>query len=132
MLKSERHPVWFRDYAGRERHAAELQVYSALVIHGLFQTEAYARHLLLSGEPGIDETEIDARVAARIDRQQILTRKNPPFIYLVMDEGVLHRPIGSPEVMAEQLARLREHAEEPKVKIQVVPTATGAYPAGAS
>jgi DNA-binding XRE family transcriptional regulator len=114
-------PPGFADYLTRESHAAELRIYSALLVAGLFQTEGYARTVI--GSSGADNTE--DLVAKRLDRKLILQRQNPPRIWLVLDEGVIRRTIGNPYVMAEQLRYLYELSQNPKHMVQVIPYHAG-------
>lgn len=114
-------------FVGLEADASSLRAFQALLVPGLLQTDSYARAVIKAMRPDADETEVARRVAARMARQQLLTDPAPPEYWAVIDEAVLHRSVGGPEVMGEQLARLREVAELPHVTIQVVPFATGAH-----
>jgi hypothetical protein len=71
--------------------------------------------------PGVTEEQVSARVAARLKRQAILTRDNPPTAWFLIDESALRRCVGSPEIMAAQIAQLTAIAGLPNVTIQVVP-----------
>jgi len=62
-------------------------------------------------------------VTARLARQALLARADPPLLYVLLDEGVLHRPVATPEIMATQLARLADLSEQTYVTLQVIPTA---------
>ncbi|MFC4050231.1 Scr1 family TA system antitoxin-like transcriptional regulator [Actinomadura syzygii] len=104
-------PAWFTDWAIQEPEFNAIRSYQPLVIPGLLQTPAYAAHLLDNDE---------AAVEARIARQDVLTRDTPPDLMYVMDESVLHRGTGSPDLMQEQLQRLIT-ASSRRVRIQVVP-----------
>ena len=88
---------------------------------GLLQTEDYAR-VILGVEPRRDRRAGDARVAARIKRQAILTRDDPPAAWFLVDEAALRRCMGTPTVMAAQLSHLAGIARLPNVTIQVVPS----------
>ncbi|GAA0980053.1 hypothetical protein GCM10009555_045890 [Acrocarpospora macrocephala] len=85
-----------------------------------FQTEAYARAVFL-GRFSTPESEIEEQVAARMERQQILSRENPPELYVLMDEWVLKRPIGSRKIMYDQLRHLATVARRRRVTVQIVP-----------
>lgn len=90
----------------------------------LFQTPRYAHEVLKTGrKPEV----VEQLVATRIERQAILTRDDPPEIVLVLDEGVLHRPIGDEETRKEQINHLIKLAGEPNITVQIVPSRTGAY-----
>lgn len=116
-----RHPEWFRDYARLEAEAGEICFYSTLTVPGLLQTEGYARTVFTARRPLLDDDTIEQRVAARIDRQQILARWPPPAVTAVIEESVLRRTIGGRLVHHEQLERLVELAQLRNVEIQVLP-----------
>jgi transcriptional regulator with XRE-family HTH domain len=113
---------WFQPWADIESEATVLRWYEPLVVPGLLQTEDYAR-AILSARPDGDLTDLDDQVAARLARQSVLDRPNAPQLWCVLDEGVLHRPIGGPKVIRSQLYHLAEAAEHPKTTIQVIRTA---------
>ncbi|WP_346257904.1 DUF5753 domain-containing protein [Plantactinospora sp. ZYX-F-223] len=74
------------------------------------------------------QEEVERHLADRLKRQEILTRDNPPQLFAVLDEGVLHRPVGGPAMMRDQLQALAKATEEPNVWVHVVPLTVGAYP----
>ncbi|MEV4747468.1 Scr1 family TA system antitoxin-like transcriptional regulator [Streptosporangium sp. NPDC049248] len=113
-------PQWFRPWLEFEREAESMRMWEPLMVPGLLQTEEYAR-AVLSREPDITDEEAEERVAARMDRQGILRRPKPPTLWIVLDEGILHRPIADPEVMRGQLQHLLEAAESPWIFLQVLP-----------
>jgi hypothetical protein len=90
-------------------------------LSGLLQTEQYAR-AILAVNPGVTEDQVSERLAARLARQAILARDDPPAAWFLVDEAALHRCVGSPEVMAGQLAHLAGVARLPSVTIKVVPS----------
>jgi hypothetical protein len=114
-------PPWFRSWVEHEQRAATLRLWQPCVLSGLLQTEDYAR-VILTVEPGVTDEEVDARLAARLARQATLTRDDPPGAWFLMDEAALRRCIGTPAVMAAQLAHLAGMARLPNVTIQVVPS----------
>jgi transcriptional regulator with XRE-family HTH domain len=113
-------PPWFRDWVDREQRAATLRNWYLGVLDGLLQTEDYAR-TIQGVTPGVTEDEVSARVAARMKRQAILTREDPPTAWFLLDETALRRCVGSPEVMASQMTQLAAIARLPNVTIQIVP-----------
>ena len=113
-------PPWFRSWVEHEQHAATLRISQLGVLSGLLQTEDYAR-AILTVEPGVTEDQVSERLAARLARQAILTRDDPPAAWFLVDEAALRRHVGSPDVMAAQLAHLAGVARLPNVTIQVVP-----------
>src|SRR5699024_10091651 len=115
-------------FVGLEADASSLRAFQALLVPGLTQTEQYARAVIRAMRPGAGEAEIERRVEGRMARQHLLTDPHPPDYWAIMDEAVLHRTVGGPTVMIEQLAQLRDLAELPHVNLQVVPFGGGAHP----
>jgi transcriptional regulator with XRE-family HTH domain len=124
-------PDWFENYLGFESASTTIRTFEIQFVHGLFQTEDYARAVTRLGHQAAPAVEIERRVGLRIKRQELLTRANPPRIWSVMDEAVLRRPFGGPAVMRAQLHHLIKVAKLPQVTLQVVPFARGGH-AGAS
>jgi hypothetical protein len=113
-------PPWFRSWVEHEQGAATLRIWQLGVLSGLLQTADYER-AILTVNPGATQDEVGARLAARLERQAILARDEPPTAWFLVDEAALRRHIGPPEVMAAQLAHLAGVARLPNVTIQVVP-----------
>ncbi|RFS84635.1 helix-turn-helix protein [Actinomadura pelletieri DSM 43383] len=109
LVKDAAFPLWF-DWYLVEPEADEIESYSLSVVDGLFQTPAYAAVLLRDEEA----------VEARMKRQEVFARKNPPKYSLLLDEGVLYRPAGNAEIMREQLKHLATIPLE-RASIQIVP-----------
>jgi transcriptional regulator with XRE-family HTH domain len=103
--------------------------FETLLVPGLLQTAEYARALITGINPGLAEDDVERRVAARITRQQILTRATPPHLHVILDAGLFERPVGAPLVMRNQLRRLAEATDAPHITIQVLPKSVGASPA---
>lgn len=122
-------PDWFEAYLGLEAAAATIRSFEIQFVHGLFQTEEYARAVTRLGRKTASADEIERRVALRIKRQNLLSRPNPPRIWSVMDEAVLRRPVSGPAVMRAQFHRLIEVARLPHVTVQVVPFTAGVHAA---
>src|SRR6266498_1412248 len=76
---------------------------------------------LVRGYPGLTEPDMRERIAARLRRQDVLDGESPPWMWVVLDEQVLRRPVGGPTVMAEQVGRLGALARRPRITIQVLP-----------
>jgi transcriptional regulator with XRE-family HTH domain len=117
-------PSWFESWLEAERAALTLRLWSPLLVPGLLQTAEYARALFVAA--GADSDTADEMATARLERQAIFERPRPPHVVVVLDESVLHRLIGSPQVMADQLAHIAELAEWPDITVQVLPSDTGA------
>jgi transcriptional regulator with XRE-family HTH domain len=116
-------PTWFQPYADMEARAAYISTYQAQLVYGLLQTEEYARAVLATGSPDA----LDSLVAARMERQRILERERPPLIWAVLDEAVLHRPIGGREVMRNQLVHLLSFSQQRWTRVQVLPFEAGEH-----
>ncbi|MFI6247269.1 Scr1 family TA system antitoxin-like transcriptional regulator [Streptomyces sp. NPDC051016] len=111
-------PMWAEVYMEHEREAIALSWYDNAVLPGLLQTEAYVRAVLRNRVPAYDGDEVETRTAARLERQEILHRRNAPTLSFVVWEPVLLMALGGPEVRREQLRHLRELAELPYVSLQ--------------
>ncbi len=126
-------PDWLNLYLGLEQAAARLLRYEADLIPGLLQTAAYARATIEAGHPGLGDEEITQRVHTRLARQALLIRVTAPLTAeVLLSEAVLRRPIGGPQVMAEQLRQVADAARRPNVSIRVVPFGAGLHPGALS
>jgi transcriptional regulator with XRE-family HTH domain len=121
-------PAWAQPYVGLEAAASVIRTYQIQIIPGLLQTEGYARALIRQGSAATEE-QIARRGELRASRQEILRRPDAPQLWVVVDEGALRRPVGSREVVREQLQYLIEVADHPAVTLQIMPFAAGAHSA---
>jgi transcriptional regulator with XRE-family HTH domain len=119
------YPSWFGDWVEAERRAESVCYWEPLLVPGLAQTADYARALFEAWRQ--TEDQIDQLVSARMDRQSVLDRPDPPSLWVIVDEGVLRRRIGSAKIMHDQLMHLADVADRPKVTVQVVPAEVGAH-----
>ncbi|MEU4351678.1 helix-turn-helix transcriptional regulator [Streptomyces sp. NPDC023838] len=117
-----RHPAWYRNYALLEAEALELHHYGTQAVHGLLQTEAYARALFTQRRPLLSDETIEKRVADRLARQEVLQTWPAPTFSFVFQEVVLQQPIGGRAVRVEQLGQLLRIAQLRTVELQVMPT----------
>lgn len=122
-------PSWFDVYVGLEDAATSIQIYQALLVDGLLQTEHYARALIEAMRVDDTPDEVERRVALRMARQDLLTKERAPRFWFVVDEGALRRPVGNRGVMRLQLEHLIEVSELPNVTLQMLPFEAGAYAA---
>ena len=122
-------PDWLETYLGLEAAASMLRSFDMQFVNGLFQTEAYARAVMILGRRGAPVADIDRRVSLRMGRQQLLTSPAPPRVWSVMDEAALRRPVGGGAVMRGQLERLLEVGTLAQVTVQVVPFRRGGHAA---
>ncbi|MEU6460914.1 helix-turn-helix transcriptional regulator [Streptomyces sp. NPDC046976] len=111
------------DEAVRESH------FSCVYVPGLLQTRAYSTALQKANEVPLEQAEIDRLVDIRMKRQEILTRPKAPRLWAILDESVVRRVVGSPQIMKEQLDRLLEANESPHITLQVLPFSKGAHAA---
>ena len=121
-------PQWFRVYVDLEQAASLIRAFEAQFVPGLLQTEAYARAVMGGAlEESPDDTQ--RRVELRVARQSLLTSKDAPRLWAVIDEAALRRPVGGPEVMREQFDHLIECSRLHNVTLQILPYGAGAHPA---
>jgi transcriptional regulator with XRE-family HTH domain len=114
-------PPSFRPFAEDEAEATALYVFQFALVPGLLQTEDYAR-AVLSRHPNASDGEVAERVAARLARQAILARDEPPLTWFVLDAAVLHRDVGGPKVMYAALRHVAEMSRRPHITTQVLTT----------
>ena len=119
-------PAWFEDWLEAEREALTLRYWQPIIVPGLFQTAEYARALLLAAQTDTSDEAIGALVGARLARRAIFDKPDPPDVVVVLDESVLHRLIGSPQVMYDQLSEIADLSTRPYISVQVVPAGNGA------
>ncbi|MEU6720767.1 helix-turn-helix transcriptional regulator [Nonomuraea sp. NPDC046802] len=117
---ASRWPVWLAQLAEIEQQADTLRLWQPLIVPGMLQTPEYAR-AIYRGKPATTPEEVEQNVAARMERQHVLQRDNGPTVWVILDEVVLSRPIGSEAVMAEQMAHLAALDEHPRVNVRVLP-----------
>lgn len=126
----------YSTYIGLEAEAVSIKDYDSAVIPGLLQTPGYVRALHEDVPPQRDSPPltpdvVEQRVEERLIRQELLRQREPrPLEFrAVLDEAVLHRVIGSPEVMRAQLRHLINMSSMPNVTLQMMPFTVGAHPA---
>lgn len=138
LAEKSRVPGWWSEYAswlpegletyiGWESAAASLRVYDATIVNGLLQTPDYARAVIQATRPDADEATIQKLVEVRLTRQQHLSRPDPLRLWMVVEEEILRRPVGGPELMRQQLAFLQEAAARPNITVQVLSTSRGVH-----
>jgi transcriptional regulator with XRE-family HTH domain len=114
-------PNWFTDLVGLEEAAARIQIWEPLYVSGLLQIEPYARAIFSHGRPEMADERVDQLVALRMRRQKMFSRPDAPRVWMVLDESVLHRPIGGMKVLKQQIEYLLEMSALPHVSVQVLP-----------
>jgi hypothetical protein len=121
-------PTGFDVYVGLEAEASSLRAFESLVVHGLLQTEEYARAVMSTVRRKLSPEEIDALVALRMQRQGAILRPDPLDLWLVLDEAVISRTMGPPDLMRRQFKYLAEASLRSNVTMQVLPFASGPHP----
>ncbi|GAA4102225.1 helix-turn-helix transcriptional regulator [Nonomuraea soli] len=117
---ASRWPAWLAQLAEIEQQAATLKYWQPMIVPGMLQIPEYAR-AVFRGKPGSTAEDVERNLAARLERQSILHRDDGPTIWVILDEVVLIRPVGSEAVMAEQMTRLAELDEHPRINVRVLP-----------
>lgn len=125
-LKQRAYPGWFVRWPEKEADATILRSFELVIVPGLLQTQEYAR-ALLANRIASSSDDVDEIVAARMERQSILARDQPPELWVVIDEAVLHRPVGGAYVMREQINQVMKAARRSNVVVQVIPAAVGVH-----
>ncbi len=121
-------PEGFDVYIGLEEAASHVSWYESELVPGLLQTEDYARTVIRAGDPDLDDAEIEQMVHVRMARQTLLTRvTDPPVLQVVLNEAILHRPVGGEKVMVRQLERLIEAGGLATVSVRVMPFSAGLH-----
>lgn len=136
MAKEARKPNWWNKYEdlsmpyiGLEQDAVSITSYTMYYVPALLQTEEYTQAIIPAIAPKIDSKILKDRVEARMHRQQILERDNPPKYRILMDESVLYRRVGGREAMRAQIDKILDMGNRGKVTIQIVPFEIGAHAA---
>jgi transcriptional regulator with XRE-family HTH domain len=130
LINESPYAHYFSDAAILEQQAESICCYQPLLVPGLLQTEAYARAIFHAAQPLLAEDRIAERVANRLARARVLKASEDqaaPLYWAVLDEGVIRRPVGGPEAMAEQLEHIARLARERRALIQVLPYSAGAH-----
>jgi transcriptional regulator with XRE-family HTH domain len=122
-------PDFVRALVGLEAEAVEIKTFEVELVPGLLQTEPYTRDVTRAADPTRDPTEVDRLVALRRERQERLTGSNPPQLWAVINEAVIHRQVGGRTVMRQQLESLLAMAELPTVSVQILPFSAGSHAA---
>lgn len=118
---AESYPPWFGPRVLLEEKATVIHEWEMRGIPGLLQTRSYASAVIRACRPYDAEGELEHEVAARIERQNIFTRDDPPKLWVVLGEGVLRQAVGGARVMREQVDHLLSLAETQGVVIQLLP-----------
>jgi len=119
----------YSTYIGLEADAVRIHSYEPTVIPGLLQTPAYAHAVIENTIPPVTADQAITRLRVRLRRQhRIYHPARPLRLWVVLDESVLHRVVGGPDIMREQLEHLNALGAEPHITVQVLPYDVGAHP----
>ncbi|MGW8970354.1 helix-turn-helix domain-containing protein [Streptomyces platensis] len=121
-VERARYPKKVRDLTRWEAETVELGSYENHNLHGLLQTEEYARALFEMRRPAWSQDKVDREVAARVTRRSIFDRTPAPALTFVQEEATLRRPLGGTMVLRRQLERMLDVGQLRNVEIQVMPT----------
>ena len=122
-------PRWLELYIGLEKAASIIRTYEVQFVHGLMQTEDYARAVVLISNAHASAAEIERRVSLRMQRQELLLQPDAPELWAVLDEAALRRSPDGPAVMRAQLKHLLQITDLPNVTLQIVPFEAGPHAA---
>ena len=126
QVASEGLPDQYATYIGFEQEAKAVFNYESSFVPGLLQTEGYARAAIPGGDPELPAEMVESRVAARMARQAQWDPSSA--LTAIIDEAVLHRVVGGPKIMREQLQRLVDDSERPHVTLRMIPFEAGVHP----
>lgn len=121
-------PEEYTAYISFESEAWEVRNYESLFVPGLLQTEAYTRAVVKGILPMVTRDNVEPRVQARMERQAVLSKEQPLRLRAIVDEAALRRVVGGANVMRAQMQHLTEAAQQPHVRLQVIPFSAGAHP----
>ena len=121
-------PSWFEIYLGLEQASSVIRTYQPQLVPGLLQTPEVARAIIQLGHPRRSTDDIERRLALRMTRQEILTQREAPQLWAVMEEASLWRLDGR-STMRKQIQHLMNMAELPNVTVQVIGMHSGPHSA---
>jgi transcriptional regulator with XRE-family HTH domain len=123
-------PTPYANYVALEAAATRFQFFRSSVVPGIMQTERYAYDVIAAYFSPVDPMIVRRLTTARMQRQERFYQRDPlPEVHVVLDEAVLHRAVGGPEVMSEQLTRILDLTKLPETTVQVVPFSAGGHAA---
>ncbi|MCP9945752.1 helix-turn-helix transcriptional regulator [Streptomyces somaliensis] len=111
-----------------EQQATMIREFALSFVPGILQTKRYAEAVLGTTFPPRSEEERDKHVVTRLERAKILNDPVTPVVWAVLDEAVLRRPVGGPDVMAEQMMHIVQLGEVGRVRVHVLPLGAGVHP----
>lgn len=120
-------PTYFQ-YIEYETAASIIRTYETLLIPGLLQTEEYAASVSRLYRTNPTAAQIRTRVEVRMLRQELLYGgSKPPLLFFIIDEAVINRLMGSPDIRKAQLEKLIHLSDRPEVTIEMIPASVGLH-----
>ncbi|MFJ5878460.1 helix-turn-helix domain-containing protein [Streptomyces sp. NPDC093088] len=116
---------WFRQWAKLELKAATLYTYENRLVPGLLQTPAYAKTLFEEQIPALGDDEIESKLVACVERMKLLTDRPHTIYSFIVEEHVLRRQTGGPEVMREQIEHILDICARRNIDLQIMPQSRG-------
>lgn len=120
-------PDWFELYVMFEDSAESIRQYESFLIPGLLQTPEYAEFIVRSLNAYVEDGDVERLVKARMKRQTILSRAQPPQLTTIINESAIRCPIGEHAIMFAQLRHVLTLADYRNVAVRVLPTAAGIH-----
>ncbi|MFE4575416.1 helix-turn-helix domain-containing protein [Streptomyces chartreusis] len=111
-----------------ESKATVIKEYAPSLVPGILQTRPYAYEVLSCSFPRKCDEERDKLLSTRLERARILDDFHSPEVWVLLDEAVLRRVVGSLAVMCEQLQHIAELGESRRIRVHVLPYSVGAHP----
>ncbi|MEW2492181.1 helix-turn-helix transcriptional regulator [Streptomyces nodosus] len=128
LIDDTRYADYFAAVVELERTATKICEFAPTLVPGLLQTAEYTRAVTLASNPFVSEEYIQEKVAARVERTQLLAATPQPAYWAILHEHTVRIPVGGEAEMASQLEHIAELARQRRVLVQVLPTCVGAYP----
>jgi transcriptional regulator with XRE-family HTH domain len=137
FARSARKRGWWEAYSdtpavpvvGLEVSANHILAYEPTLVYGLLQTQDYARAVIRAVRPELTSDQVERWARFRMARQELLTQDDPPEVDVILDECVLHRPVGGRAMMRNQLQHLIELTALPNLTLQILPLSAGEHSA---
>lgn len=104
-----------------------LYTYECRLIPGLLQTEAYARTLFTNQLPPLGDEQIEAQLAARLDRQRLLYERPNTAYSFILEEHLFLRRTGGVEITRALIDHVLEVADRRNVELQIMPLVREAH-----
>lgn len=114
-------------YVGFEAAASRIRAYEAQLMPGLLQIQDYATAIIRAARPDITDEFLAARLEVRHKRQSLFDQEDPLNLWVILDEAVFRRRVGSESIMSRQLRHLLDMAQRPNITVQVLPFTAGAH-----